>query len=126
MENDQNKTVEEQKVESSEDKTFLEKELTSEIATKKDNNSYPTPSSKKKQSYLIALIATSIIAFSSVNISFTRDANKQTQITISTREVSVTTLVPCLLLMASALGFDTDKLALLIGKIFNINQGNRE
>lgn len=89
---------------------------------KPTNFNCPTdcPNRREKQlgkgySFLFSLAITGLLAWQSINIKYTRAQGWELQ----SKEVPIALLIPCALLIAGALGINTDPLAQKLGSILS-------
>ena len=69
----------------------------------------------KGYSFLFSLAVTALLAWQSVDVKYTRDDGWVFQ----SKEVPIALLIPCALLIAGALGINTDPLAQKLGSILS-------
>lgn len=67
----------------------------------------------KGYSFLFSLAVTALLAWQSVDVKYTRDGGWS----LASKEVPIALLIPCTLLIAGALGINTDPLAQKLGSI---------
>ena len=71
----------------------------------------------KGYSFLFSLAVTALLAWQSVDVKYTRNDGWQ----LASKEVPIALLIPCALLIAGALGINTDPLAQKLGSILSKN-----
>lgn len=69
----------------------------------------------KGYSFLFSLAVTGLLAWQSVDIKYTRASGWE----LSTKEVPIALLIPCCLLIAGALGLNTDSMAQKVGAVLS-------
>lgn len=69
----------------------------------------------KGYSFLFSLAVTGLLAWQSIDVKYTRSGGWELQ----SKEVPIALLIPCALLIAGALGINTDPLAQKLGSILS-------
>lgn len=69
----------------------------------------------KGYSFLFSLAVTALLAWQSVDVKYTRNGGWE----LESKEVPIALLIPCALLIAGALGINTDPLAQKLGSILS-------